>query len=142
MVSILLDYSNLTPSKLNELKDTYMSTMEKLNNKTCETPNAELTWDNIFGDSIKFNDTFVEKAFFNMKDFHMDETIRELCSDLSSEMTKFDIEQSMRKDVYEKFKCNVNPLNKEFYNPTMYYDENEIYNKNNCYCKHYCIGFW
>jgi Zn-dependent oligopeptidase len=104
MVSILLDYSNLTPSKLNELKDTYMSTMEKLNNKTCETPNAELTWDNIFGDSIKFNDTFVEKAFFNMKDFHMDETIRELCSDLSSEMTKFDIEQSMRKDVYEKFK--------------------------------------
>ena len=48
-----------------------MSSNEKLNNKTCETPNSELTWDNIFGESIKFNDTFVEKAYFNMKDLSL-----------------------------------------------------------------------
>jgi len=104
LINVLLDYSNITPSKLNEIKETYMSTNEKINNKICETPNEELTWDNIFGEAIKFNDTFVEKAFLNMKDFHTDEAIRELCSDLSSEISKFDIEQSMRKDVYQKFK--------------------------------------
>ena len=35
--NIFLNYSELTASKLNEIKDTYMSFNEKLNNKLCET---------------------------------------------------------------------------------------------------------
>jgi Zn-dependent oligopeptidase len=39
-----------------------------------------------------------------MKDFSTDEKIRELCSDLDTEIDKWSIEQSMRKDLYLKHK--------------------------------------
>jgi len=116
--NIFLNYSELTASKLNEIKDTYMSFNEKLNNKLCETANEELTWEDVFGEIIRFNDTFVERAYFNMKDFYTDETIRKLCSELSSEISKFNIEQSMRKDIYQKFKYwyeNIYPIEKNSY---------------------------
>jgi Zn-dependent oligopeptidase len=39
-----------------------------------------------------------------MKDFSTDEKIREVCSDLETEIEQWAIEQSMRKDLYLKYK--------------------------------------
>jgi Zn-dependent oligopeptidase len=39
-----------------------------------------------------------------MKDFSTDEKIREVCSDLETEIEKWSIDQSMRKDLYLKYK--------------------------------------
>ena len=117
-MSVLLDYSKLTKDELIKIKERYTFTNNVLNNKISSSPNEELNWDNLFGESIKFNDTFTEKVFLNMKDFYTDETIRELCSELSSEISKFDIEQSMRKDVYKKFQFwyeNIYPVEKKLF---------------------------
>ena len=115
MKNVLLDYSGLTKNKLNNIKDKYISENIKINNNICSIPNEDLNWKNLFSHSIFFNDTFIEKAYFQMKDFYMDEEIREECSKISSELSKFDIEQSMNKDVYNKFKYwfeNIYPKEK------------------------------
>lgn len=104
MTTVLLDYSNLTEKKLNEVKENYISQNKKINDNITMISDEELTWKNVFGETIHFNNTFVDKAYLNMKDFYTIESIRELCSDLTSELSKFDIEQSMRKDVYQKIK--------------------------------------
>jgi len=104
MTSVLLDYSNLTEKKLIEVKETYITQNQKINDKISMLSDNELNWKNVFDETIHFNNTFVDKAYLNMKDFYTVESIRELCSDLSSELSKFDIEQAMRKDVYQKIK--------------------------------------
>ena len=66
-MNLLLDYSNLTKEKLIEIKNKYLSENVKINDKVCLIQNEDLNWNNLFGESISFNDTFTELFKNNIK---------------------------------------------------------------------------
>ena len=104
MQNVLLDYSNLTEEKITNIKTTFLENIQKINDTIVTIPNENLSWSNLFQPLIDFEDIYSDIHLLNMKEFYRDENIRELCSDIESDIDQFMIEQNMRKDVYEKFK--------------------------------------
>jgi len=103
-VNVLLDYSSLTEESLVKLKDSYFKSYEELVTELLKIDNSELTWSNFVQPLINFDNLNIDLALLQMKDFSTDEKIREVCSDLETEIEQWSIEQSMRKDLYLKYK--------------------------------------
>jgi thimet oligopeptidase len=103
-VNVLLDYSSLTEDFLVKLKDSYFKSYDKLVIELLKIDNSELTWSNFIQPLINFDNLNIDLALLQMKDFSTDEKIREICSDLETEIEKWLIEQSMRRDLYLKYK--------------------------------------
>ena len=103
-VNVLLNYSSLTEESLNKLKDSYIQSYEELVSELLKLNNSELTWSNFVQPLINHDNLNIDIALLEMKDFSTDEKIREVCSDLETEIEKWSIEQSMRKDLYLKYK--------------------------------------
>jgi Zn-dependent oligopeptidase len=103
MYNVLLDYSKITPDFLVSLKEHHCKKVKELNDNICLINNENLSWDNLFGETVKYSNENVNLAYFAMRDFCKDEKIRELCNSLNCEMSTFGIEESMRIDVYNKF---------------------------------------
>ena len=97
---IYLNYKDLTIDEINSIKDEYISKINKLNDTILNIPHTNLTWDNFIQIIIDLNNSFVKIALLNMKQFHTSEEIREHCSEVSTEIEQFDIENNMRKDIY------------------------------------------
>ena len=104
MISVMLNYSNLTTSKFDEIKNTYISNVEEHNKEILSLNSNELTWNNLIQSSIDLDNKWVDKAFLDMKSFHTDEVIREYASDTSTELEQFSIDNGMRKDIYNVYK--------------------------------------
>jgi len=103
-VNVLLDYSSLTEESLIKLKDSYFKSYEELVTELLKIDNSELTWLNFVQPLINHDNLNIDLALLQMKDFSTDEKIREVCSDLETEIEQWSIEQSMRKDLYLKYK--------------------------------------
>jgi len=103
-VNVLLDYSSLTEESLIKLKDSYFKSYEELVTELLKIDNSELTWLNFVQPLINHDNLNINLALLQMKDFSTDEKIREVCTDLETEIEKWSIEQSMRKDLYLKYK--------------------------------------
>ncbi len=103
-LNVLLDYSNITPEQLTHIKDSHMKNYEDLISQLIEISDNELTWNNFVQKIIDCDNSDVNMALLQMKDFSVDEKIRTLCSDLETEVEQWFIEQSMRKDLYHKYK--------------------------------------
>jgi Zn-dependent oligopeptidase len=103
-VNVLLDYSSLTEESLIKLKDSYINSYEKLVTELLKIDNSELSWLNFVQPLINHDNLNIDLALLQMKDFSTDEKIREVCTDLETEIEKWSIEQSMRKDLYLKYK--------------------------------------
>ena len=103
-VNVLLDYSSLTEESLIKLKDSYFKSYEELVTELLKIDNSELTWSNFVQPLINHDNLNIDLALLQMKDFSTDEKIREVCSDLETEIEQWAIEQSMRKDLYLKYK--------------------------------------
>ena len=103
-VNVLLDYSSLTEESLIKLKDSYFKSYEELVTELLKIDNSELTWLNFVQPLINHDNLNIDLALLQMKDFSTDEKIREVCTDLETEIEKWSIEQSMRKDLYLKYK--------------------------------------
>lgn len=103
-VNVLLDYSSLTEELLINLKDSYIKSYEELVSELLKLDNSELTWSNFVQPLVNHDNLNIDLALLQMKDFSTDEKIREVCSDLETEIEKWSIEQSMRKDLYLKYK--------------------------------------
>ena len=103
-VNVLLDYSSLTEESLVKLKDSYFKSYEELVSELLKLDNSELTWSNFVQPLINHDNLNIDLALLEMKDFSTDEKIREVCSDLETEIEQWSIEQSMRKDLYLKYK--------------------------------------
>lgn len=115
MQNVLLDYSNLTEEKITNIKTTFLENIQKINDTIVTIPNENLSWSVLFQPLIDFDNSYLDIHLLNMKEFYHDENIRELCSDVESDIDQFMIEQNMRKDVYEKFKywfSNIYPTEK------------------------------
>jgi thimet oligopeptidase len=103
-INVLLNYSSLSEESLLDLKDSYFKSYEELVTELLKIDNSELTWSNFVQPLINFDNLNINLALLQMKDFSTDEKIREFCSDLETEIEKWSIEQSMRKELYLKYK--------------------------------------
>ena len=104
MLSVILDYSNLTTSKFDTIKDRYISNIENHNSQILQLSKDQLSWNNLIQPIIDLDNQWVDKAFLEMKSFHTDEAIREYASDTSTELEQFSIDNGMRKDLYNVYK--------------------------------------
>lgn len=104
-INCILNYSNLTVDIINQHKNKYIEEYEKLVENVINTPDEELSWLNIMKPFNDFENRSIElSALLEMKDFYLNEEIREKCSEISTELSKWAIDISMRKDLYEKYK--------------------------------------
>ena len=105
MANVLLNYKNLSNKKLDEIVDEYIKENELINNEILKLDLLKLNWDNIIEPYIKLSNNYIELAYLNMKQFHESETIREYASNISIKLTQYNIDNSMRRDLYKIFKC-------------------------------------
>jgi len=101
---IILNYKDITPDIITKIKDDYIANLEKINNKILENSHELLTWENFIQPVIDFHNTSTNTAILNMKNFHQSEEIRECCSDIDSELEQYNINNNMRKDIYNAYK--------------------------------------
>ena len=105
---IILNYKDITPEIITNIKDEYISNLEKVNDKILKIPSQDLLWDNLIQPVIDFQNNYTNTAILNMKNFHQSEEIRELCSDIDSELEQYNINNNMRKDIYNCYKFYYN----------------------------------
>jgi Zn-dependent oligopeptidase len=103
-VNVLLNYSTVSEESLNKVKDSYIQSYEELVSELLKLNNDELSWSNFVQPLINNDNLNIDFALLQMRDFSTDEKIREVCSNLETEIEKWSIEQSMRKDLYLKYK--------------------------------------
>ena len=126
--NVILNYSNLTESKIRDVKKNYISLYTDIFNNILSIPNEKLSWNNLVEPHIKLDNSYVDNALLDMKDFYSDEKIRTICTDVSTEFESWSIEQSMRKDIYAKYKYyadNIYPQEKVNFNQEQksYFDD-------------------
>lgn len=107
MNNVLLNYKDLTKDKLNQLLYSYIDQSEILNKNILNLDLSNLTWINLVEPYIKLNNNFIEFSYLNMKQFHENEFIREYASNISIKLTQYNIDITMRKDLYK--------INKHYY---------------------------
>jgi thimet oligopeptidase len=103
-MELSFDYANLTVERLEQVNQQYFEKYEQLVECLLGTPNNMLTWENTVQCFINLDNTTIDTALFNMKDFHTNQEIRDKCTELSTEMSKWAIDMGMRKDIYDKIK--------------------------------------
>ena len=104
MLNVILNYGLLSISQLDSIKNTYITKINILNDQILSLNKNELSWSNLIQPTIDLDNNEIDKAFLNLKEFHVNEEIREYCSDTVTELNQFDIENSMRKDIYSVYK--------------------------------------
>jgi Zn-dependent oligopeptidase len=104
MLNVILNYSLLSTSQLDSIKNTYISKVNILNEKILSLNKDELCWNNLIQPTIDLQNNDLNKAYLNLKEFHVNEEIREYCSDVATELEQFEIENNMRKDIYSIYK--------------------------------------
>ncbi len=104
-VNVIIDYSNLTESAITNVKSNYVKAYEQIVDRILlGVPDECLCWENLVQPFINLDNSYVANSLLNMKDFYTVETIREKCNDVATEFESWSIEQSMRKDIYAKYK--------------------------------------
>jgi len=100
-MSVLLNYKDLTVKILDDILKSYIDQNEILNNTILNIDLTKLSWNNLLEPHIKLNNNFIEFSYLNMKQFHENESIREYASDVSIKLTQYNIDATMRKDLYK-----------------------------------------
>jgi Zn-dependent oligopeptidase len=100
---IILNYKDITIDQISAIKDDYITNLEKVNDNILNNPHAFLTWDNFIQPIIDFQNNYTNIAILNMKNFHPSEEIRAFCSEIDSELEQYNINNNMRKDIYNYY---------------------------------------
>ena len=104
MPTVILNYNSIDAKQIIEIKESYINGITNLNNELLKLSLDSLTWLNTIQPMIDFNNNFVSTTYLQMKSFHPNEEIRDAATDTSVELEQFDIENSMRKDIYSIYK--------------------------------------
>ncbi len=97
----LIDFSNLNVTKLVEIKNQSCDLLKKLNDEVASLDLSNLTYFNCFekADEIMSKYSLTE-ALINFDELHPNEEIRNKSVELQKEIASFNVDESMRKDVY------------------------------------------
>lgn len=107
-MSQIKDYKNITHSQLETIKFNYINNYINIINNILQIPNEDLCWMNLVVPFIQFKNKFTELSFLQMYQLHKNKNIRDNCNKILIELYNFYIVQSMRKDIYNKFKYYSN----------------------------------
>lgn len=123
-----IDYSKITVESIESITNDMINQIETFNDNLLKLDT--LTWNNYIQPNIDL-DHNLEKpmSIFNMNSFHTDANIRQKCSDCETRLSKFLIDQSMRRDLYEQFKNyyeNVYPHENNLSDEQKYYIEQQM----------------
>jgi thimet oligopeptidase len=103
-VNCLLNYSNITSEQLNNIVQKYKEDYTNMTNDIIMLSNEDLSWANLVDPFIKYDNMNSDISLLEMKDLHVDKDIRDICTTLNNELNMYNIEHSMRRDLYEKYK--------------------------------------
>jgi thimet oligopeptidase len=113
---MFFNYKDLSTSQFKSIVDEIKESELKQNDYLASLTNENISYNTFFQSSIDEESLNLNKStILNMKSFHPNKEIRDICNELSGEYQKFMIEQSMRKDVFEvfnKYYNNVYPNEK------------------------------
>jgi len=101
----IIDFSKITESLLDKIYEDYTNSQNTYNTMIVNLKPNELNYNMI----VYINILMSEKNTYQlplliMEHFHLDENIRNKCHELNVKMAKFNIEQSMRNDIYKQIK--------------------------------------
>lgn len=109
-INVIIDYSNLTESTINDVKNKYILDHNHVVANILTIHDNELCWKNLIKPFIDLNNSHISNALLEMKDFYTNENIREKCNEVELELESWNIEQSMRRDIYAKYKYYANNI--------------------------------
>lgn len=127
-----LDFSNLTEELIDQTVSKIINLTQTFNDNILTLDSTTLTWNNYIDPDIA-NDHQMSKlmCLFQMSSFHTDKTIRQKCSDADTQLSKFFIDQSMRKDLFNQFKTYYDTTYQtEKLDPSIITDERKHYIEN------------
>jgi Zn-dependent oligopeptidase len=100
-----LNFSNLTTESIEKVLNEFIVSNNKFNDDLVNLNNNELSWNTYIQKNIDFDESWLDKLIvFEMNSFHPEESIRDICNKCETILSEYAIEQSMRKDLFEKFK--------------------------------------
>ena len=100
----LLNYSNLTTDMLDNIKDEYIHQYESIVEQILLLADEDLSWITMVQPFIDLDNNSNNLTLLEMKDFYTDKTIRDHCNEISTMLSQWSVEQSMRRDLYMKYK--------------------------------------
>jgi Zn-dependent oligopeptidase len=104
-MQVFYNYKDLSIDEIYTIVKEFQEATINLNNYIASLNNNDLTYDNIMQKNIDLDDRFALKlTVLNMDSFYPNEEIRKICNELTNDVSKFNIEQNLRKDVYDKFR--------------------------------------
>lgn len=102
---MFFNYKDLTTQQMINIIDDIKTQEKHHNDQLANLDNEQLNYQTFFQKSIDLDAENVYKStILEMDSFHPSKEIRDKTTDLSTAYQKFSIDQSMRKDVYSKFK--------------------------------------
>lgn len=103
--SNIIDFSQITESLLDKIYYDYTNFEKEYNTMLVNLKPTELNFRMVVYMSILISETYAyQLPLLNMEQFHPKEEIRNKCHELNIKMAEFNIEQSMRSDIYEQIK--------------------------------------
>lgn len=98
-------YTKMTPDIVKESCDNILNCFDNLYKNLVNLPNDQLTWETFVMPQIQTKDNLASDfGLFNMSTFLPDKNVREACSASGTKIANYNIDVSMRKDLYEKYK--------------------------------------
>jgi len=111
-----IDFSKITVDNLDDIYTNYTNAELDYNDMLIGLDKSELNFEKVVTDGIVVSEPYIYKlALLTMEQFHVDEIIRNKCHEINVKIGEFNIQQSMRYDVYEQIKYyydNVYPNDK------------------------------
>jgi Zn-dependent oligopeptidase len=133
MSVVLLNYKDLTKEKLDNILAKYIDQNELINKKILTIQLSELNWNNLVEPYVILNNNFIDLAYLNMKQFHENEQLREYASNISVKLTQYNIESSMRLDLYK--------INKYYYDNQYLLERNNLTPEQISYIEDAMVGY-
>jgi len=93
---------------LTKIKVDYLASYQTVIDTVLQISDGDLEWSNLVKPFIDLSNNNTTMALLEMKDFYTDSTIRTTCSNLSTEISKWFIDMSMRRDLYTKYNSYYN----------------------------------
>lgn len=104
-----INYNDVTVDKIMELKNFVISEYGKFADNLLLLQKDKLCWDSyIEPEMVLDSELSLMLPLLKMSSFHKNKEIRDACSTAESEIEKFAVELSMRKDLFEQFKYYYN----------------------------------
>lgn len=99
-----INYKNLTPEYVNNFVQELKSAYTNLVNSILQLDPSEYSWSTLCEPFLVLDDNFASStSIVEMSSFHINPEVRQACSDAETEISKFFVELSMKKDLYKVY---------------------------------------